>query len=665
VLTDKPRPLRNARSAVPEHVEAAVDRALQKLPADRFATAREFAEALQGRGATLATTRAAIPIAVGGAAGWRARLRDPLVLGLAAVAVASLGFAATRLRRPEAPVPLPTVRFLFGGGDSTRVIQNFPWPAAISPDGSLLVFSVARPGSPNIFYLRRLNQVVPQPIPGTENGSQPLFSPDGQWLAFEADSKEKKVRVDGSAPVTIASGGFNNGADWSARNELIVGSTGKSRGLSRVSVAGGELAALTQPDSAKGETDHLWPIATADGGSVVFVSWSGVLATARLAITSLDHPEVHPLGLKGVRPLAVLDGNLVYLQADGAVMAVPLDPGGGKVTGQPVPVLDPVTVLAGNNGNSDVFLSRGGALVSAAGSHLAKLVWQLPDGKTQEVGSEARDFARPRLSPDGTRIAVLVADGTRYDIWIHDLTTGTLSRLTNVETVTSVEWTADGKSVIYSASGQDQRGQIWAQSVDVASAPAELARVPGLTPEAAPAPDGKALLATTLATNGWDVVRISLDSARTTAPYANSAANETAGRISPDGHWAAIVSDESGRNEVYIRSFPEPTAKVQISTGGGVGPVWSRDGARLYYRAGSTIMVARLKTGAAVQVMGRDTAFRQLATGRANLVNVAGYDVARDGSKLLVPADLRNTYELIVVPNWITEFRQRMAAARK
>ena len=138
---------------------------------------------------------------------------------------------------------------------------------------------------------------MPQPIPGTENGSQPLFSPDGQWLAFEADSKEKKVRLDGSAPVTIASGGFNNGADWSARNELIVGSTGKSRGLSRVSVAGGELAALTQPDSAKGETDHLWPIATADGGSVVFVSWSGVLATARLAITSLDHPEVIEEGM--------------------------------------------------------------------------------------------------------------------------------------------------------------------------------------------------------------------------------------------------------------------------------------------------------------------------------------------------------------------------------
>ncbi|HEV8355727.1 MAG TPA: protein kinase [Gemmatimonadales bacterium] len=664
LLTDKPRPVRSSRSAVPEHVEAAIDRALEKLPADRFATAREFAEALQGRGATRATMADTVGVPAAPARAWRARLHDPVVLGLAALAVASLGLAAVLLRRPAAGAPLSTVRFLFGGGDSTRVIQNFPWPAAISPDGSMLVYAVARPGVPSMLYLRRSNQIDPQPIPGTENGSQPLFSPDGQWLAFEANSKEKKVRLDGSAPVTIAAGGSNNGADWTSRGELILGSTGENRGLSRVSVAGGELAAITQPDTAKGDTDHLWPIATADGRTIVFVIWSGALATARLAITSLDDPKVLPLGLKGIRPLAVLDGNLVYLQSDGAVMAVPLDAGGRKVTGQPVPVLDPVPVLAGNNGNSDIFLSRGGALVSAAGSHVARLVWQSSDGKTEPIGAEARDFQRPRLSPDGKRIAVLVAEGPRKDIWVHDLTTGTLSRLTNVETVTSVEWTADGKRVVYSAANQEMRGVIWAQSVDVASAPVELARVSGLTPDVVPAPDGRSLLATNLATSGWDVLRISLDSPRTTVPFAFSAANETGPRISPDGHWTALVSAESGRNEVYVRSYPEPTAKIQISTGGGGGPVWSADGARLYYRTGNAIMVARLKTGAAVQVMGRDTAFRQLVTQQAAL-GAAAFDVARDGSKLVVPADLRNTYELIVVPNWIGEFRQRMAASRR
>jgi serine/threonine-protein kinase len=664
VLTDKPRPVRSSRSAVPEHVEAALDRALQKLPADRFATAREFAEALQGRGTTTATTATTLMPAATGQGGWKARLRDPLVLGLAAVSLASLGFAASRLRTSSATAPLPTVRFLFGGQDSARVIQNFPWPAAISPDGSMLAYAVARPGLAPILYLRRLNQIDPQPIPGTENGSQPLFAPDGQWLAFEANSKEKKVRLDGSAPVTIAAGGSNNGADWSTRGELIVGSTGKNRGLSRVSTAGGELAPVTQPDSAKGITDHLWPIALPDGRAVVFTLWSGSLSTARLAIASLDDHQVLPLELKGIRPLAVLDDNLVYLQADGAVMAVPLDARNKKVIGQPVPVLDPVPVIPGNNGNSDAFISRGGGLVSAAGSHVAKLVWQLPDGRSEPIGSEARDFQQPRLSPDGKRIAVLVAEGTRNDIWIHDLTTRTLSRLTNVETVTSVEWTADGRRVVYSAANGEMRGVIWAQSVDVASAPVELARIAGLTPGAFPAPDGRSLLVSNLATSGWDVLRVSLDSPRTVVPYAFSAADETGGRISPDGHWAAIVSTESGRAEVYIRSYPEPTAKIQISTAGGGGPVWSPDGSRLYYQSGNAIMVARLKTGAAVQVLSRDTAFRQLATQQTQLGGGV-FDVTRDGLKLLVAADLRNTYQLIVVPNWITEFRQRVAASRR
>jgi serine/threonine-protein kinase len=658
VLTDKPRPVRSSRSAVPEHVEAAVDKALQKLPADRFATAREFAEALQGRGAT-------VPAAPAGAAEWRARLRDPLVLGLAVLSIASLGFAVTRLRGSAAAAPLTTIRFLLSGRDSARVIQNFPWPAAISPDGSELVYAVGQPGAPVRLYLRRLNQVEAQPVPGTENGSQPLFSPDGQWLAFEADGKEKKVRLDGSAPVTIATGGFNNGADWTTGGELIVGSTGRARGLSRVNAAGGELAAFTQPDSAKGETDHLWPIGLPDGRTVVFTLWSGALATARLAIASVDDHQVHPLGLKGIRPLAILDGSLVYLQADGAVMAVPLDASHKRVGGQAVPVLDPVPVVPATNGNSDIFISRGGALVSAAGSRAAQLVYLSPDGGSRPIGPEVRDFQRPRLSPDGKRIAVLIADGTRTDIWIHDLTTGTLSRLTNVETVTSVEWTADGKRVVYSATNPELRGILWAQSVDVASAPVEIARIPGLTPDVVPGPDGRSLLAANLSTGGWDVVRVSLDSSRTPVPFAASQANENAPRISPDGRWAAIVSDESGRNEVYVGSFPEPTAKIQISVGGGTGAAWSADGTRLYYQAGNSILVARLKTGDAVQVASRDTAFRRVVVAGANLQGAADYDVTRDGARAVVAADLRSSYQLIVVPNWITEFRQRMAASRR
>ena len=193
-----------------------------------------------------------------------------------------------------------------------------------------------------MLYSRRMDQLEPHAIPGTLNAEQPLFSPDGQWLAFETNDQERKVRLDGSAPVTIAEGGSDNGVAWTTGDVLVRGSTGPVHGLSHVSVAGGDPLPLTLPDSSQGELDHLWPVALPDGRTIVFTVWTGALASARLAITSLDDGIVTDLGLKGIRPLAVLDDALVYVQADGAVMAVQLDVRHARVEGKPIPVLDPV-----------------------------------------------------------------------------------------------------------------------------------------------------------------------------------------------------------------------------------------------------------------------------------------------------------------------------------
>jgi serine/threonine-protein kinase len=663
VVTESPRPLVPQRHTIPPHVEAAVLTALEKLPADRFATAAQFAEALTHPAATRATVTSAQPapaplVAPG------SRWRDPVVLGLAVATVASLGLAATQLRRPAADHPLRPVRFLFSGSDSASVADNFPWPAAISPDGGMLVYSVEGPGGAPTLYARRTDQLEGRPIPGTTNGYQPLFSPDGQWLAFEANGKEKKVRLDGSAPVTIAEGGSANGADWTTTDELVTGSTGKAHGLSRVSIAGGEPVQFTRPDSSKGELDHLWPIAHPDGRTVVFTIWSGALPTARLAMTSLDDGAVSPLGLKGIRPLAVLDGALVYLQADGAVMAVPLDPSRMRVNGRPVPVLDPVAVTAANNGNSSIFVSRGGALVTGTETLLAQLMWTGRDGVSRPVSREIRNFRQPRLSPDGRRIAVIVPDGSKSDVWIHDLETGTLSRLTTVETVTSAEWTRDGTRVVYSAGGSESRAAVWAQSVEAASAPELLADLPGLSPLADISSDHHWLLLQSLIENSWDVLKVSLDSAPKLLAFSASKGEDLTPRFSPDGHWAAVVSNESGAFEVYLRSFPEPTVKTQVSVGGASGPVWSADGRVLYYVSGTAIMEARLATGPVVRVASRDTAFTQIRRGGVGY-SQANFDVSRDGSRIVIPVSQSETYQLIVVPNWLTEFRQRMAAASK
>jgi Tol biopolymer transport system component len=380
-------------------------------------------------------------------------------------------------------------------------------------------------------------------------------------------------------------------------------------------------------------------------------------------MTALPGGAVTKLDVRGIRPLAVLDGAVVYVQADGAVMAVRVDASRKRVRGRPVPVLDPVPVSAAVNGNSGVFVSRGGALVSALGTHHRRLVWLGRDGRGQPISPDVRDFSAPRLSPDGRRIAVIVQNGSKSDVWILDLSTGTLSRLTTAETVASAEWTRDGTRVVYSAVGRGSRGAIWAQPIGMESAPELLVETPEVSPTADIAPDRRSLLVESSVDQGLVVLRVALDSGRALRPFSGSRTNDFAPRFSPDGHWAAVVSFESGGPEVYVRSFPVPTVKVQVSVGGGGEPVWGGDGTRLYYRSGDAIVGARLATTPALHVLTRDTVFGDLRSVSGGGFG-ANYDVSRDGSRLLVPVSQSEAYQLIVVPNWLSEFRERLGAGR-
>jgi len=501
VLTESPRPLSTQRHTIPGEVEAAVLTALEKLPADRFSTAHEFAEALQGKAGTATSsagkTRPAAPV------GWRVRLRDPFVVVPTLVAAASLAAAIGMARRTAAP-PLPPVRFVMAATDSARPYDQFPWPAAISPDGGAVVYSVHQNATNTMFYLLRTDQLEAHPIAGTTDAFQPVFSPDGSWLAFGLGEVERKVRLDGSAPVTIAAvGTAANGADWTVGDEIVLGAQGAFHGLSHVSASGGEAVALTQPDSAKGERDHLWPIALPDGKTIVFVIWAGSLASSRLAITSLTNGSVVPLGLPGIRPLAALDGMLIYLQADGTVMAVALDVARKKISGRPIPVHDPVPVASANNGNSGIFISRGGALVASRGGARGVLAWVSLDGRTERVLPEARGLDLPRLSPDERRIAVVVHEGQKGDVWIYDRTLATFSRLTSAGTVTSAEWSPDGARVLFTAGGGKERGAVWEQLASGASPPEKLFESPLLTPLATRSPDGNSLLVNSLSGSSW------------------------------------------------------------------------------------------------------------------------------------------------------------------
>ena len=659
VLTEKPRSMRSVRPAIPEHVELAVQHALEKLPADRFANAREFAEALSGRGPTLATGVVTSDRVTSRATrSWSTRLLDPMTLGLAAIAVGAMVFAA--LRKPAMP-PSRVVRFAFAAPDSSRPLMGGgPWPAAISPDGSTIVYEGSTK-SGWMLYLLSTDQLDPRPIPGTNGGFQPFFSPDAQWVAFETPNAVRKVRLDGSAPITISSGSSGNGADWTTRNEIVLGSDYAGRGLSRVSASGGQPTEFAKPDKSKGETDYLWPIALPDGKAVVFTVWTGSLATAKLAAATLDGGEVTYLGINGIRPLAVVDGKLIYVQADGAVMAIAIDCSGRTANGRPVPVLDPVLVVPNANGNSEIYVSPSGALVTSRGGRRGWLSWVSPDGTSTPITKEARAYLNPALSPDGRRIAVVAGDRPdKLAIWIYDIETRTGFALSPVVAAGSPSWSPDGSRVFYIGSGDKDHFAIFSQDADGGASPKQEVEVATLIAGVAVAPDGRSLISVPYNNNSWDLFRLQLDSGRHIAtPYlASPDAHEEVPRFSPDGRWVALISSESGTPEVYVASYPNPSSRMQISTGGGLGPAWSPDGNSVYYVAGGVVMSAKLSMSPRLRVVARDTLLKDVSGLES------GYDVGKDG-RLLGVITKNDDYQLVVVLNWRAELERRFAAAAK
>jgi serine/threonine-protein kinase len=658
MLTEKPRPMRTTRAAIPEHVEFAVQHALEKLPADRFSTAHEFAEALQGR-ITGATT--GLYPSEGrrfGAQTWKSRLRDPLVLGAAAVAVAALAFAM--LRKPPAAPEVPVIRFVVDAPENARVGSTFPWPGAISPDGSTIVYSSA--ATSKLVFLRT-DQLEPREIPGTDDASQVLFSPDGEWVAFESKGKLRKVRLDGSTPIAVADAGSDNGADWSTRDEMILGSENDKRGLSRVRASGGQLAEFAKPDRSKGETDYLWPIATPDGKSAAFTVWTGSLGAAKLATVSIDGGSVNYLGISGIRPLAIVDRTLIYVQADGIVMAAKLNGSASKVDGDPVPVLDPVFVPAGVNGNSEVFVSHGGALLTTRGRTNSRLAWLGKNGAVDYVSSDIRAFGSPRLSPDDQNIAVTVSDQGKSAIWIYDLGNKTFTRLSTAESAAVPVWSTDGKRLFYAGLDDQQQFAVWSQNADGSDQPLKVVTTGGPTAGIAVSPDGASLIYVVYTNNSWNLFSVDLADPGKARAFVPSQANELAPRFSPDGKSVVLVTDESGKNEVFVRSYPNPTMRLQVSAGGGTEPQWSADGRTVYYRSGDALLAARLSPAPGMRVIARDTVSATMGGSLPGSLTAA-YDVAHNG-RVLTRVSSKDDYQLIVVPNWRTELEQKLARASK
>jgi serine/threonine-protein kinase len=597
LLTEQPRPIRRARSSVPSHVDNAVTRALEKLPADRWTTAVQFVDALTGRAPT--TSMWTHPDRARDTAGWRGVVRHPIVLALGALTAISISVAGRQVLTDSAE-PARTVRFAITMPAGVRLYPcNTGTCVAISPDGARVAFVGSTSGTTQI-YVRALDDLRAQPIAGTDGGRQPFFSPDGRWLGFWAGGRIQKVSLERNiAPAPIVDIPLYFGATWTA-NDLIVFSDGTR--MLAVPAAGGAPRVLGDSSVAGS-----WPVALAPphGDDVVYsriVMGSG-LARRTLAIVSTTSGKVTLLNVVGTAALGVADDQLIYSDPSGAVMSVRLD-AQRRVSSQPVPIAS--DVMIGSLGIAKAALSLDGTLVFLnSGQQSAHLVVVDETGAAALAAPEARAYGYPRFSPDGSRIAVTIGSASGSDVWTIDLRSSTPTRITSGSVNERPEWTHDGARILFRTDRADV-SSIWWQSAE-AGAPASpfvaAPRVPFY--EAVMSPDGRAVVYQRDSAN-TDVMYRMMSGDTTPKAIAVSPFIEHAARVSPDGHWVAFVTNESGQYQVVVQPFPGPGRRVGVSIDGATEPVWGR-GNTLYYRDGQRVIAATWAVSSGAFVVTRRT----------------------------------------------------------
>jgi len=670
VMTEQPRSLTIQRHTIPPHVEAATMMALEKLPADRFATAAQFAEALTKPGA-IPATRVRAAVAGGTVPGWRTRLTVPL----AAVAVLSLGVAAWALLRPapEEPPYQFALSFPAGRGPDPRASMS------ISNDGSRLLFwNRAGLTSPWRVWVKEADRFDAAPLAGTDGADVAVFAPDGEWVAFVQNGQLKKVRVTGGAAVTLADRANANLLAWLDDGTLVYGQQPGARHLMQIAETGGTPRTVWV-DSTVNAILNLSPLPGARGVlAVTFTSGSG----PRLSVVNLRDSTSRVLQEGVLRGVYVRTGHIIFVRPDGAMLALPFDLKRFETSGAPVPVRDSVGIVfqrplfdVSQNGTLVV---RGGAVNTSAG--LFHLVWVDRNGRESPVDTSFTfrnvnygSNAGWALSPDGSRLAIGINTDAGDDIWVKQLPTGPAVRVTFDSTAEyRPRWTPDGRRVLFSSNRQTAQG-LYERPADGTGHDSLV--LAGSIFEGELSADGRWLLARAGGqvnqTGGRNIgaMRIGRDTAL--VPLVATAFDESEIALSPDGRWLAYVSDETGRPEVFIRPFPAvDSAKIQVSVSGGVAPLWARNGRELFFvNANREMMVVPVAPGPVLRLGERAVLFRlgddlYLAPREY----YTPFDISPDGRRFIMArameprgAEEEIASPVIVTQHWFTELRRMLA----
>jgi Tol biopolymer transport system component len=523
------------------------------------------------------------------------RRRTWVAAGLAAVLTfgATAGWLASRTSAGSSD---PSPRFVIDLPDGVPLEATRQAGFALSPDGWQLVYPGDRGGQP-VLLLHSLGTSGTTPLAGTDGAEGPFFAPSGEWVGFSVGGKLKKVSIASGLVVTICDAPDPRGAVW-GEDDVITFAPGPFTGLFRVSADGGIPREVTR--LADNESTHRWPHASPGGREIVYTIGSKSAPSfdeADLAQLSVSSGKTRRL-LKGTFGTYSPTGHLLFVR-NGSLMAARIDPASG-VAGSPSTTIEGVGARP-FSGTGWYATSKSGTLVyaSALGSSDNLLVWVDRSGRTEPVTTRTAAYSSPRLSPDGTRIAVTVyaPDGTP-DVWVHELKRGSLSRLTLSGLNTSGVWSPDGKFMAFTSRREGDRVyQPWIMATDGGSVrPLGIGEVPGW-PTSWSARDGWLAFTHVSPSTSRDVMAVAVAGGHETRAVVETSYEEMSGAFSPDGRWIAFMSNESGRFEIYVQAFPSTRRKWQVSVDGGGEPVWSRDGRELYFREGKRVMAAPIAPG--------------------------------------------------------------------
>ena len=454
------------------------------------------------------------------------------------------------------PGPQPPVRLTAVHPGTEVPGLSFDTDVALSSDGTRLVYATGG-GREGRIYVRALDELEPTLL--VEAGRSLSLSPDGQWVGFVSGGTLSKVAINGGPTVPIASiNGAPRGTAWGPDDTIVVATASADTGLFSVSAAGGEIEVLTTPDSETGELDHLWPSYLPDTNAVLFtITNNQGIDNSQIAVLDLDTGEYQILIQGGSNPLYAASGHIVYGVA-GTLRAVPFDLDSLEVRGTPVPVLEDVVTKQSGAASFSVSLDGTFAYIAANGPSVPErtLVWVDREGNEEALSFAPANYGRPRVSPDGTRVALHIGGPDGPDVWIGELARGTLSRLTTTPGVDNVPlWTLDGEHVVF-ATGREQSGQLsFFQGLADGTGTVENL----LTSEASGtfmpwgwSPDGMSMIFTYGTPPGLDIGLLMMESDESWQPLFQTEANEETPALSPDGSWVAYVSDQTGQSEVYV-----------------------------------------------------------------------------------------------------------------